>query len=583
MLLVALFLGVASAPRLGATVYHSNGSVANAQWINNNLASNGDTITFPAGTFTWTSTLTITKGITLQGAGIGQTIITNIQGTGAGVPADGQYLTMDITAPSGSRVTVTGFEFRGNRTASGIMMHGGDFGVQTQIDHCKFSEFRGRGVITHGLISGLVYANEFVDNRKMIDTYAWTLMNASWQTPLTLGTTKCVVIEDNTFTYTNGGWYPASAACTSSVGLGGRATFRHNTWKNNHQNLTFYPINDAHGNQQPVNRTTNWGEHRGTRQLELYGNTFTNNTDSAARLVHLRGGDIVMFDNIYTGPGRFDNKVYLQEEDGPSRFNYLTTYPGYDQNYVYVWNNKVIGQLITDFHTAAPSDLRFIIKGTNLFFSQRPNYVPLQYPHPWRTADSVSSFNGDGSPDFVLQNASTGQTAVWYMDNNTRINSAVGPTAGWPVAGVADFNLDGHPDYLLFSPSTGQTAIWYLNNNVRVSSALGPTTWAGWNVAGVADFNLDGHPDYLLFNPITGQTAIWYLNGNARVFSALGPTTWAGWNVAGVADFNLDGHPDYLLFNPITGQTAIWYLNDNARVSSAFGPTIWAGWNVVAP
>jgi hypothetical protein len=82
----------------------------------------------------------------------------------------------------------------------------------------------------------------------------------------------------------------------------------------------------------------------------------------------------------------------------------------------------------------------------------------------------------------VLQNASTGQTAVWYMDNNTRINSASGPTGGWPVAGVADFNLDGHPDYLFFNPSTGQTAIWYLNNNVRVSSAFGPTTWAGWSL-----------------------------------------------------------------------------------------------------
>src|ERR1700731_4595842 len=42
-----------------------------------NLASNGDTVTVPAGTATWTSTLTITKNISLIGAGIGQTIITN--------------------------------------------------------------------------------------------------------------------------------------------------------------------------------------------------------------------------------------------------------------------------------------------------------------------------------------------------------------------------------------------------------------------------------------------------------------------------------------------------------------------------
>ena len=74
----------------------------------------------------------------------------------------------------------------------------------------------------------------------------------------------------------------------------------------------------------------------------------------------------------------------------------------------------------------------------------------------------VNDFNGDGSSDIVVQDASTGQTAVWYMDNNTRINSAFGPIAGWPVAGVADYNNDGHPDYLLFDPSTRQTAILYL-------------------------------------------------------------------------------------------------------------------------
>jgi FG-GAP-like repeat len=197
----------------------------------------------------------------------------------------------------------------------------------------------------------------------------------------------------------------------------------------------------------------------------------------------------------------------------------------------------------------------------------------------------VTDFNSDAKPDLLLNNTTSRQTAVWYMDNNVRIGSAFGPTlpVGWSLLSVADFNLDGHPDYLLFNPSTEQTAIWYLNNNVRIGSAYGPTLWPGWNVAGVADFNLDGHPDYLLFNPSTEQTAIWYLNNNVRIGSAYGPTLWPGWNVAGVADFNLDGHPDYLLFNPSTEQTAIWYLNNNVHVSSALGPATWAGWSLVAP
>ena len=54
MLLVALFLGVASAPRSGATVYHSNGSEPNVQSLLR-VESDGDTITLPAGTFTSSS------------------------------------------------------------------------------------------------------------------------------------------------------------------------------------------------------------------------------------------------------------------------------------------------------------------------------------------------------------------------------------------------------------------------------------------------------------------------------------------------------------------------------------------------
>src|SRR5439155_16633778 len=38
-------------------------------------ASDGDAVHVPPGTCSWTSTLTITKGITLAGAGIDQTII----------------------------------------------------------------------------------------------------------------------------------------------------------------------------------------------------------------------------------------------------------------------------------------------------------------------------------------------------------------------------------------------------------------------------------------------------------------------------------------------------------------------------
>src|SRR6478672_10181491 len=69
------------------------------------------------------------------------------------------------------------------------------------------------------------------------------------------------------------------------------------------------------------------------------------------------------------------------------------------------------------------------------------------------------------------------------------------PPAGAGTAIIADFNGDGHPDFVVRNPATGQTAIWYLNNNVLLNGALGPTLPAGWGLRGAADFNGDSHPD----------------------------------------------------------------------------------------
>ena len=101
------------------------------------------------------------------------------------------------------------------------------------------------------------------------------------------------------------------------------------------------------------------------------------------------------------------------------------------------------------------------------------------------------------------------------MSGPTRIAAAYGPTLpdGWELTETADFNGDGFPDYVLFNATTDQTAIWYLNNNVYVTGVYGPTLPVNWSLVGVADFDREGHQDYVLFNSSNHQTAIWYLSG----------------------------------------------------------------------
>src|SRR5882724_9578692 len=142
-------------------------------------------------------------------------------------------------------------------------------------------------------------------------------------------------------------------------------------------------------------------------------------------------------------------------------------------------------------------------------------------------------FNGDGKTDYVLQNVSTRQTALWYLNNNTFLGGASGPTipAGWSLVDVADFNGGGKPDYALFNPTTRQTAIWYMNNNAYVSGAYGPTLPSGWNLVATGYFNNDSQPDYVLYNASTRQTALWYMHNNVFAGGVFGPTLPASWRL----------------------------------------------------
>src|SRR5205814_4323706 len=58
---------------------------------------------------------------------------------------------------------------------------------------------------------------------------------------------------------------------------------------------------------------------------------------------------------------------------------------------------------------------------------------------------------------------------------------------GGATAIVADFNNDSHPDFVLRNARTRQTAVWFLNNNVFVTGAFGPTLPVGWGLSGAAD------------------------------------------------------------------------------------------------
>ena len=86
-----------SVPLGGATVYHSDGSAASVQALHNK-ALDGDTITLPPGTFTWSRPVGISKAIRLQGAGSGR-IIGNAKSSVAVGPGSKTFTTTKSSLP----------------------------------------------------------------------------------------------------------------------------------------------------------------------------------------------------------------------------------------------------------------------------------------------------------------------------------------------------------------------------------------------------------------------------------------------------------------------------------------------------
>src|SRR5512133_874720 len=195
----------------------------------------------------------------------------------------------------------------------------------------------------------------------------------------------------------------------------------------------------------------------------------------------------------------------------------------------------------------------------------------LGYPNQNKLGDYITIVSDNAGANVAYAATFNGEEDIYYV--RVAPNVRVAPI-GWTLITTADFNRDGKPDYVLYNANTRNTAVWYMNDNIFVSGAWSPTLSLGWGLSGVADFNRDSHADYALFNTVTDRTAIWYLSGPTFIGSAYGPSLPTGWELVATADFNSDGHPDYVLCNASTHQTAVWYLNNNVYVVGAYGPTL---------
>jgi len=264
------------------TVYHSDGSAASVQGLHDQVL-NGDTITIPAGTFNWTTRVTISKSITLQGAGVGNTIIKDaVNGT--------QLIQVGLVANNLTRIT--GIEFqdggRANNQLGGILKFTGSNtdGSKLRMDHCQFDDLN--GMIVADTVIGVMDHNTFIRATKNGDSVViydnfWnggTLGDKSWSDTTQFGSDRFLFLEDNIFRNNGDGLH----GVTDSY-AGARFVVRYNQ--------IFDEAVYTHG-------TESNGRARGTRAVEVYNNNYVG-TDRNRFLGQMRSGVVLFHDNTITG------------------------------------------------------------------------------------------------------------------------------------------------------------------------------------------------------------------------------------------------------------------------------------------
>jgi hypothetical protein len=276
---------LAVANQAGAATISAANCSATAVQTAINSAPSGSTVAIPAGTCTWSTPVTVpnTKSITIQGAGIGVTVIRD---------GSAQPILQITTDPTNfSRVTALTFDANGvtkSGNAGTVLVDGA--GLDSfRIDHIHFLNIRDRAIKigqNGNELSGVIDHNVFdcpysAACQSITVTGDGAQESGHMGRPYAPGSNGYVFVEDNTFNYT----YQNDGGVE---GYGGaRYVLRFNT---------------LHGVTQGHHGADS-GNYRGTQVFEIYGNTFDHLGflgTTGVRAHHFRSGTGFVWNNSYT-------------------------------------------------------------------------------------------------------------------------------------------------------------------------------------------------------------------------------------------------------------------------------------------
>ncbi len=190
------------------------------------------------------------------------------------------------------------------------------------------------------------------------------------------------------------------------------------------------------------------------------------------------------------------------------------------------------------------------------------NWMPVAIPQT----------TGDGYPDLLWWNSSSGELSVWTLQDQsvTRYGAdfAQITNTNWKPEAVADNSSNGAWTLVFEDAKSGDICRW-LMNGTTVSQYGGTIASLGantpWHIVGAPDLDGDGKSDLLFWNSQTGEVTYWSMDlANSKVLAehaGIAQVTDTSWRLVASEDTNGDGHPDLVWWNAKTGEVSRWLMN----------------------
>jgi hypothetical protein len=491
-------------------------------------ASDGDTITVPAGQATWSSQLTITKNITLQGAGVGNTIIYDNSPKGT----SSQHLLLAKLSKDKPLFRLTGFQFSVPDNPSPSAVASSDYGTgvlefqgnsvatesplvvgmtsQFRFDHCKLDQLVGVAMTFRNML-GVVDHIDWIDTSRTNSTTAsywggwqaacvympqWggqSFGHGSWADDSAWGSNKFLFFEDCSFTgIERNQIFPDIDAFS-----GARFVARHCTFKDSDTG--------GHGTES---------EGRGTRAKEVYNNTFTSSVASK-NPNQLRSGTMVIHDNHYNNFNHAQTlKVY--RVFAPKLWDYADGVNPYDENGGFVTKGTHTGangvRTLTDANNTFLSSydgrsegVHYIVKNLNQPVIKDGVTMYAQSYIQTVTAHTIE----DGGSDATILKWDTGDRyEIWKVKTSL---DQPGQGKGILLVGPPPLVTGGPPQPIRWPQAGYPREPIYSWNNVNQSGAQVDVSGIEPGIMAGRDFiNRTPKPNYTPYSyphPLTGVSA----------------------------------------------------------------------------